>query len=104
MICSRHELLEVINHTVVNATPQEKRVLRDVLLEKLSIKRCELCHEPKRTLLISTDTQISFCIDCIGLPKAPPVIVREAGDLEILFADDVMGFYDVRFTVGFWRR
>jgi hypothetical protein len=104
MITSRRELLDAINRTVANATPDEKQALQDVLLEKLSVRRCELCHELKRTLLISTDTQIAFCFECIGLPKAPPVIVRELGDLEILYADDVAGFYDVRFTVGFWGR
>jgi hypothetical protein len=104
MITSRHELLDIINRTVAKASPEEKQALRDVLLEKLSIKRCELCLEAKRTLLLFTETQIAFCFDCIGLPKTPPVIVRELGDLEILYADDVAGFYDVRFTVGFWRR
>ncbi len=64
MITSRHELLDAINRTVANATPEEKQVLRDVLTEKLSIRRCELCHEPRRTLLVSTDTQIAFCFDC----------------------------------------
>ena len=103
MICSRHELLEIINRTVAKATPEEKQALRDVLTEKLSIKRCELCREAKRTLLVSTETQVAFCFDCIGVPEAPPVIVREAGDLEILSADDVTGFYDVRITVGYWR-
>ena len=104
MICSLPELMEIINRTVASATPEEKWALRDVLTEKLSIKRCELCREAKRTLLVSTDTQIAFCFDCIGVPKAPPAIVREAGDLEILYADDLTGFYDVRITVGYWRR
>jgi hypothetical protein len=103
MIASRRELLNAINRTVANATPEEKQALRDVLTEKLTVKRCELCHEARRTLLVSTDTQIAFCFDCVGALKAPPVIVREVGDLEILFADDVTGLYDVRFIVGFWR-
>jgi hypothetical protein len=103
MISSPHELLDIINRTVANATPEEKQALRDVLTERLSIRRCELYHEAKRTLLVSTETQIAFCFDCVGLPKAPPVIVRDLGDLEIVSADDVTGFYDVRFTVGFWR-
>jgi len=102
MITSRHELLDAINRTVANATPEEKQALRDVLLEKLSIKRCEPCHEPKRTLLVSTNTQIAFCFDCVGHRETPPMIVRDLGDFEI-FADDETGFF-VRFTVGYWKR
>jgi hypothetical protein len=102
MITSSHELLDAINRTVTNATAEEKQALRDILTEKLSIKRCELCREPKRTLLVSTETQIAFCFDCVGTKEAPPLIVRELGDLEIVSADDVTGLYDVRFVVGFW--
>jgi hypothetical protein len=102
MIASRHELLDAINRTVANATSDEKRALADVLLEKLSIKRCELCHEPKRTLLVSTETQIAFCFDCVGTKEAPPLIVREVRDLEILYADDLTGFYDVKMVIGFY--
>jgi hypothetical protein len=77
MICSRSELLEIIKRTVEQATPEEKRQLREAVCGS----RCELCGRRRLTLLLDTASGLLQCHQCVGSAKAKAVFVREPGDL-----------------------
>src|SRR5207244_10742760 len=62
MICSRSELLEIIKRTIEQATPEEKRQLREALCGS----RCELCGRRRLTLLLDTTSGRFQCFQCVG--------------------------------------
>jgi hypothetical protein len=77
MICSRSELLEILRRTIEQATPEEKRELREALCGG----RCELCGRRRLTLILDTTSGLLQCHQCVGSAKAKAVFVREHGDL-----------------------
>ncbi|PYU27319.1 MAG: hypothetical protein DMG32_07595 [Acidobacteria bacterium] len=77
MICSRSELLEIIKRTIEQATPEEKRQLREALCGS----RCELCGRRRLTLLLDTTSGRFQCFQCVGSTAAAAVFVREPGDI-----------------------
>jgi hypothetical protein len=77
MICSRSELLEIIKRTIEQATPEEKRQLREALCGN----RCELGGRRRLTLLLDTTSGLLQCHQCVGSANAKAVFVREPGDL-----------------------
>ena len=77
MICPRSEFLEIIKRTIEQATPDDKRLLREALCGN----RCELCGRRRLTLLLDTTSGRFQCFQCVGSAKAKAVFVREPGDL-----------------------
>jgi hypothetical protein len=77
MTCSVSELLEIIKRTIEQATPEEKRELREALCGS----RCEICGRHRLTLLLNTTSGRFQCFQCVGSAKAAAVFVREPGDL-----------------------
>lgn len=77
MICSISELLELIKGTIEQATPEEKRQLREALCGSA----CEICGRRRLTLLLDTTSGLLQCFQCVGSARAKAVFVREPGDL-----------------------
>jgi hypothetical protein len=100
VIATRQELLQAIIKTLERATPEEKRQIRDALLESLCGNRCGVCGRRRMTLLLNTVSGTLQCFQCSGKDGAQPVWVREPGDLSredwnflrsvgVLWGDDV---------------
>lgn len=77
MICSVSELLELTKRTIAQASPDEKRQLREALCGNA----CEICGRRRLTLLLDTESGLLQCFQCVGSAKAKAVFVREPGDL-----------------------
>src|SRR2546425_998706 len=75
MICTRQELFEAIKKTLAQATPQEKRQIRDALLEGLHGNRCGICGRLRMTLLFNTVSGTLQCFQCTGKDGSEPVWV-----------------------------
>jgi hypothetical protein len=77
VICSVSELLELTKRTIAQASPDEKRQLREALCGSA----CEICGRPRLTLILDTTSGRFQFFQCVGSAKAKAVFVREPGDL-----------------------
>jgi len=89
MICSRSELQKIIKRTIEQATPEEKRRLREALLESLGGNRCGICGDEKRTLLFDVWSKTFFCFQCIGSKPALPVFYRAITPSDVEFLKEL---------------
>jgi hypothetical protein len=76
MICSFPHLLELIRRSLERASPLEKQQIREALCGSA----CDFCGKPRLTLVCDTQTQTRFCFYCTGVPKAPPIVIREPSE------------------------
>jgi hypothetical protein len=89
VICSRQELFEAIKKTLAQSTAEEKRQLREALLESLGGNRCGICGDEKRTLLFDVWSKTFFCFQCIGSRSAPPVFCRAITPSDVEFLKEL---------------